>query len=192
MFHCGSLSLVDEPIRTALRAAVETVRRAGALISFDVNYCPSLWPKADQPLEAIWGMVREANVVKVNEGKLKMLTRSNSPDVGGHSLPKRGPEFIAVTLGPLGSYYCAAQAHGHVPAFRIPVVVAVGCSDAFEVGLISCLAQRPDWREYLTEEHLALAFRYANAVGAITALAPGVIPALLSAARVEEFLERRA
>jgi sugar/nucleoside kinase (ribokinase family) len=39
-------------------------------------------------------------------------------------------------------------------------------------------------------EQLAAMLRYANAVGALTALKPGVIPALPSAAEVDGFLEQ--
>ncbi len=43
--HVGSLSLVAEPSRSATLRAVEIARAAGALVSFDVNYRPSLWPE---------------------------------------------------------------------------------------------------------------------------------------------------
>lgn len=38
IFHFGSLSLTDEPARTATIEAVKTAKAAGALISFDPNY----------------------------------------------------------------------------------------------------------------------------------------------------------
>ena len=43
-FHCGPLSLIDEPGRSATLRAMTTARKAGALVSFDVNYRPSIWP----------------------------------------------------------------------------------------------------------------------------------------------------
>ena len=40
VFHFGSLSLTDEPVRSATRQAVAMAREAGALISFDPNLRP--------------------------------------------------------------------------------------------------------------------------------------------------------
>lgn len=40
IFHFGSLSLTDEPVRSATRRAVAMAREAGALISFDPNLRP--------------------------------------------------------------------------------------------------------------------------------------------------------
>jgi fructokinase len=42
-FHFGSLSLGQEPSRGATLEAAKIARGAGALISFDVNYRPTLW-----------------------------------------------------------------------------------------------------------------------------------------------------
>ena len=44
IFHCGSLSLTDEPARSATFYAVEEAKKAGAVISYDPNYRPLLWP----------------------------------------------------------------------------------------------------------------------------------------------------
>ena len=44
IFHCGSLSLTDEPAREATYYAVEQAKKAGAVISYDPNYRAPLWP----------------------------------------------------------------------------------------------------------------------------------------------------
>ena len=43
MLHFGTLSLTDEPARSATQAAVEYARRRGKLISFDPNRCGRRW-----------------------------------------------------------------------------------------------------------------------------------------------------
>lgn len=45
VFHFGSLSLTDEPARTATIEAVKIAKSSGALISYDPNYRASLWEK---------------------------------------------------------------------------------------------------------------------------------------------------
>jgi sugar/nucleoside kinase (ribokinase family) len=78
-----------------------------------------------------------------------------------------------------------------VPGFAVQTVDATGCGDAFVAALLSRFAAG-DWRERLAPQWLRPALRYANAAGALTALTQGVIPALPTAAQVENFLAQQA
>jgi fructokinase len=189
-FHFGSISLINEPSRSATQAALARARQHGALISFDVNYRPSLWPGEDEALAAIRELLPLADLVKVNEEELALLAGSADLAVGSAFLLEQGPELIVVTLGAAGSYFRGAEGAGQVRPFRVETVDAVGCGDAFTAGLLTQLVRQPDWRAALSVEQLAAMLRYANAVGALTALKPGVIPALPSAAEVDVFLEQ--
>lgn len=42
-FHFGTISLIAEPSRSTTLEALEEACAAGALVSFDVNYRPTLW-----------------------------------------------------------------------------------------------------------------------------------------------------
>ena len=44
IFHCGSISLIDEPVRSATRFALDVAQQAGRLISYDPNLRLNLWP----------------------------------------------------------------------------------------------------------------------------------------------------
>jgi fructokinase len=92
-------------------------------------------------------------------------------------------------LGPKGSYFRVVQGGGHVPPFRVDTVDATGCGDAFVAGLL-CQLVRTDWREQLLSARMREILCFANAVGALTSLTQGVIPALPTAAQVEAFLAR--
>ncbi len=50
------------------------------------------------------------------------------------------------------------------------------------------LSSADDWRDQLSPARMREVLRYANAVGALTALTQGVIPALPTADQVDEFL----
>jgi sugar/nucleoside kinase (ribokinase family) len=93
-----------------------------------------------------------------------------------------------VTLGPEGSFFRVAGGGEHVAPFRVKTVDATGCGDAFVAGLIWQLIRRGGWREQLTVARMREVLRYANAVGALTSLTLGVIPALPTADQVKEFL----
>ena len=190
-FHFGSLSLTHDLSRSATLAAVELARAGGALISFDVNYRPSLWSSQKQAEERISAVVPEADLLKVNEDELRLLTGSDDLELGTARLLARGPKLIVVTLGPDGSYFRIAEGGEAVPPFKVKAVDAVGCGDAFIAGVLCRLIKEGDWRRELSMERLRGHLRYGNAVGALTALTQGVIPALPDAARVEAFLATR-
>ena len=188
-FHFGSISLIDEPSRSATIEATRLARDGGALISFDVNYRPSLWPAAADPAAMIKEMLPEVDLVKVNETELAYLTGSEALHSGSRILLDSGPALCVVTLGAQGSYFHTAAGDGRVPPFPVKTVDSVGCGDAFTAGLLSRLTTAANWRDQLNSECLHEILRYTNAVGALTAQKQGVIPALPTAAEVETFLQ---
>jgi fructokinase len=187
-FHFGSLSLGQEPSRSATMEAAKIARQEGALISFDVNYRPTLWSSRQEAGERIMPTIPRVDLVKVNEVELDLLTGSGDLDAGSRALLDLGPELCVVTLGPDGSYFQVAEGGEHVPAFKVQTVDATGCGDAFVAGLLCQLVVGAEWRAQLSVPRMRDILRYANAVGALTALTQGVIPALPTAAQVEEFL----
>ena len=191
-FHCGSLNLTNEPARSATHTGIDTARSAGALISFDVNYRPSLWPGAHEALKQIDLVIPKADLLKINEVELNLLTGSNDLETAPRYLLERGPKLIVVTLGENGSFFCTSAGQGSVPAFQVETVDAIGCGDAFVAGLLTRLTEDKDWVSQLDPQHLQIAFRYASAVGALTALKRGVIPALPDAAQVQDFLAQHS
>lgn len=198
-FHFGSLSLTDDPARSATLEAIRLARAGGALISYDVNYRPSLWRSPQDALDRALSTLPQADLLKVNKTELALLSGRDDlslapADLGAAArvLLDKGPELIIVTLGPQGSYFQTAAGGALVPGFQVQTVDAVGCGDAFIAGLLTQVIAGDDWRANLTPDRLHASLRYANAVGALTALTQGVIPALPTAAQVDEFLSRHS
>lgn len=198
-FHFGSLSLTGEPIRTATHEAVRIARASGALISYDMNYRPALWPNPQAAVEATEAILPHVDVVKVNQAELKLIvdqpTDAAGPgDEGGLKqataiLLDKGPSVVVVTFGEDGSFFHTQEGAGMVPGFAVKTVDATGCGDAFIAGLLTRLTAAHDWREMLLPDCMYEALRYANAVGALTATRQGVIPALPDAGEVKAFLQ---
>jgi fructokinase len=187
-FHFGSLSLGAEPSRSATLEAVKIAHEAGALVSFDVNYRPTLWSSPEEAYDRVMATVPHVDLLKVNEVELALLGGSEDVDAATQALLRLGPELCVVTLGPEGSYFRIAEGGEHIPPFRVKTVDATGCGDAFIAGLLCRLVVRADWRDQLRMGRMRENLRYANAVGALTSLTQGVIPALPTAAAVDEFL----
>ena len=186
-FHFGSLSLIQEPSRSATMEAARIAREAGALISFDVNYRSDLW-SASEAYDRVISTLPHVHVLKVNEVELALLGGSEDLDAVSKSLLGQGPALCVVTLGPNGSFFQVAEGGEHIPAFKVQTVDAVGCGDAFVAGLICQLISDEDWRSQLSLARMREILRYANAMGAVTARTQGVIPALPTPGQVEEFL----
>jgi fructokinase len=189
-FHFGGLSLIQEPSRSATLEAARIARQAGALISFDVNYRTDLWSK-EEAYERVMATIPNVDLLKINETEVQILGGGDDVDAACAALLELGPSLIVVTLGPEGSGFWIAEGSEHVPAFRVETVDATGCGDAFVAGLLCRLVVGVDWRQQLTVARMRENLRYANGVGAFTSLTQGVIPALPSAAQVEEFLATR-
>lgn len=198
VLHIGSLSLTHEPSRSATLEAVRIAKAAGALISFDVNFRPSLWPSSGAALAQIESILPYIDLLKVNQAELELLGQVLIVEEPAQQVPElaitlleHGPTIVVVTLGPQGSCFSCAAGGGFVPAFQVQTVDAIGCGDAFVAGVLVQLVRREEWREHLTTDRLHQVLRYASAGAALTATRQGVIPALPTASEVEQFLQER-
>jgi fructokinase len=131
------------------------------------------------------------NLLKVNETELDLLTGTGNVDMATRALLELGPDLCVVTLGPKGSYFRVAGGAEHVSPFKVQTIDATGCGDGFVAGLLCQLVLDTQWRDQLTPMRMPRVLRYANAVGALTALTQGVIPALPTRAQVDAFLSQR-
>lgn len=188
--HFGSLSLIDEPIRSATLRAIEIARAAGAMISFDVNYRPALWQSQEAARLRILETIPQVDLVKVNDTELALLTGSDDLDPASRSLLRKGPKLCVVTLGAKGSFFQTGQDSEFIPGYEVETVDATGCGDAFIASLLFQLVKDGKMLADLSPARLSGALNYANAVGALTSLTQGVIPALPYAHQVEEFLSQ--
>jgi fructokinase len=187
IFHFGSISLINEPARSATLAAVRTAREAGLLVSYDPNLRLNLWPDAEAAREGIRLGWPYAQVTKVSEEELVFL--SGMADLEGAAQSLMHPELrlLVVTHGKEGCTFITPHFLEHVPGFSVKPVDTTGAGDAFVAGLLKGLLENPEADQ--DEGQLYEICRYANAVGALTTTARGAIPALPSAGQVIQFLE---
>ena len=179
VFHFGSVSLTDEPAREATFAAVRLAKEAGALISYDPNYRPALWNNPREAVEIMRQGLALADIVKVSDTEMEMLTDTASIRDGLTRLREYGVALAMVTGGEKGAAYANRVTMGVLPAFQVHVFDTTGSGDAFLGALLSCLKGLSREKiETLPEDRLQEAVRYANAAGGATATAFGAIPAM--------------
>ena len=186
ILHFGSISLIDEPSRSATLAALATAKDHNVLVSYDPNLRLALWPDANTAREGILSVWDLANVIKVSEEELIFLAGHDSIDRAVQSLWHERLKLLVVTQGPKGCRYETGSFSGYVPGFIVRAIDTTGAGDGFVAGLLVGLCHDPD---VIFEEHrLSQVCKFANAVGALTSTQLGAIPALPSLDQVETFL----
>ncbi len=180
IFHFGSITLINEPSRSATLKAAEAARAGGLMISYDPNLRLALWSNADAARTGMLAGMDYATIVKVSEEEVEFLTGSN--DVS--SLWRDSIQLIAVTQGAEGATIYTRNSNQHVKGFKVQAVDTTGAGDGFVAGMLVGLLEHKD--DYLTQ--LEPIVRFANAVGAITTTQLGAIPSLPTRAAVEQFM----
>ena len=184
IFHFGSISLIDEPARSATLVAMETAREHGARLSYDPNLRLALWPSPEAARAGMLRGLEHAEIVKLSREELAFLTGSSDP-AAARQLWHERLQLLVVTLGAAGCAYLTPQEEGEVPGFTVPVVDTTGAGDGFVAGLlVGLLEQGLDWSKRAVEQ----ALRLANAVGALVCTRRGAIPALPTRRQVQRLL----
>ncbi|MEN3188683.1 MAG: carbohydrate kinase, partial [Atribacterota bacterium] len=103
VFHFGSLSLTDVPIRETLGEILRFCQKKKVFISFDANYRPSLWESEALARQTIWKVLPLVDLFKVNRRELALLTQKDSIEEGMIMLLKE-VRNIVVTMGGEGAF----------------------------------------------------------------------------------------
>ena len=180
IFHCGSLSLTDEPARSATYYAVEQARKAGAVISYDPNYRAPLWPDVETAKKEMRAMVAQADIMKISDEETELLSDFQDPWETARALLKQGPACVVVTLGSKGALLVTEQVEVSVPTGKCQVVDTTGAGDSFWGGLLYCLARDGVKPGDLTEAQAKEYLHFANTVAGLCVEKRGAIPAMPS------------
>lgn len=187
IFHFGSLSLTDEPARSATVHAISVAKKAGALISYDPNLRPPLWPSLAVAKEQILAQLCHADVVKISEEEFEFLT--GAKDYEAHAAAFAAQYDIAcllITLGP-GGVFCQCPTFTlRRPTYDVKVVDTTGAGDAFFGTFLGRLSKYPNPLAALTRASLNDLLDCANAAGALASSKKGGIPALATAQEIEQ------
>lgn len=176
IFHFGSVSLTDEPCRSATFAAAAYARQQGKCVSFDPNYRPLLWESEADAKEQMRKGVSMADILKVSEEELTLITGQTDFEPGAQQLLEMGPSLVLVSLGAKGAYYRSRSGAVWLPTYDVKTIDTTGAGDAF-VGAI--LWQLKDLTlEEIGSMDLAGIVDFANAAGSMTTTRSGAIPAL--------------
>ena len=191
IFHFGTLSLTDEPCKSATKRAYDLAKASGALISFDPNLRPPLWPDEKSAKAAIeWGLAR-CDILKISDNEIEFMTGEKDFDKGAAILQARYPQIrlLNVTAGADGSFSYYGKKHVFVPACKLGgVIETTGAGDTFCASVLNFVLERG--LDGLSEDDLTAMLRFANTAAYIVTTKKGAIRSMPAREQVEELLKR--
>lgn len=180
IFHFGSLSLTDEPVRSATRYALEIAKENKVKISYDPNLRLDLWKSKDEAKNIITEYIYYADILKISEEEFDFLLGHDDFMKGSLEMyEKYNISYIFITLGEKGAFFRNKNTTGIVSTYDVEVIDTTGAGDAFTGSILKSLCDLSDSEfENLSNDELIDIVKLANASGALTATKKGGIPAI--------------
>jgi len=197
IFHVCSNSLTDPDLAEATYEGMRRAHEAGALVSFDMNLRPALWPRDGDPHPALWKALLLADVVKLSKEEFAYIA-TDGEEAALDALWKGRATLLVVTDGHQPMRWFHPDMDGELPCYSVPMVDATAAGDAFVGGLLyqfATLDGRGAERlqpllSSLPQLHAVL--RYAAACGAIAVGRKGSFTAMPTDAETQHFMETHA
>lgn len=185
IFHFGSLSMTDEPVRSATRKAVAAAEEAGVICSFDPNLRVPLWDTLDRAKEEIlWG-IGHCDILKISDNEIQWLTGMEDFDAGAAWIRERFPriQLLLLSMGKDGSRAYNGDSRVEVKAMTgLHVIETTGAGDTFFGSVLHHVLM---WglRSY-TEAELTEMLSFANAAAGIVTTRKGALRVMPTAEEI--------
>ena len=178
VFHFGTLSLTDEPARTATQKAVAYAKSKGKLVSCDPNLRLPLWPSEDAAKEQILWSLRQADVVKISDNEVEFLWGC-TPEAGAEKLLEEfGVSLAMVTLGPDGCLLKTKHAAYRAHCPKVHPIDTTGAGDIFGGSAMARLLELAKPPRELTADDLAYIGTFAATAASLSTEHSGGIPSI--------------
>ena len=178
VFHFGTLSLTNDPARTATQKCVAYAKEAGKLITCDPNLRIPLWSSGEAAKEQMLWSLSQADVVKISDNEVEFLW-SCSPEEGADKmLGEFGVSLAMVTLGPDGCLLKTKNAVFRAACPKVHPVDTTGAGDIFGGSAVARLLELEKPIEELTQNDLAYIGAFAATAASLSTEAVGGIPSI--------------
>ena len=187
IFHFGSLSMTDQPCRSAPLHALKLSEEAGCLRSYDPNLRPPLWPNLEVAKENILELMAHCDILKISDNEIQWLSGKEDYDEGIAWLRSQFDiPLIFLTLGKDGSRAYCGDVRTQQAGFKLNTIETTGAGDTFFGSVLHHILTL-GWRPY-TKEELDEMLRFANAAAAIVTTRRGALRVMPSAEEIEAVL----
>lgn len=187
VFHFGTLSMTDEPIKSATKKALEVAKEAGCLITFDPNLRPPLWDSLDDAKAQMEYGFERCDVLKISDNEIQFVSGMEDYDDGIHYLQEKYQiPLIFLTMGKEGSRAYYKDLRVEQPGFKVKAIETTGAGDTFcGCAINGVLTYGLDG---LDEEKLKEILTYANAGAALITMKKGAIRSMPEPENIKELI----
>ncbi len=189
--HFGSATaFLQGTLGRTYTTLMEKASQAEVLFSLDPNYREGLFSKNKAYfIECILRALPLADIIKVSEDELELITGTAGIKEGVEKLFKLGGSHVLVTLGSKGAYYKTADFDIEIPAREIKPVDTTGAGDAF-IGAVLAQLLNEDTPKQCLDDALKMeeVLKNASLVGACTCEKYGAMESMPTLA---EFVARK-
>jgi len=179
ILHVSAISQgISDSAADTVFAAIQIVKAAGGLVSYDTNLRLKLWP-LERARAIIHAAMASCDIALPGLEDARMLTGLTAPDAIADFYLGLGVQIVALTLGAQGSLVATPDERHRIDARRVDVVDATGAGDMFDGAFLAELVAGRDPFE---------AAIYANAAAALSTQGYGAVKPMPHRAEVEAFL----
>ena len=190
IFHFGSLSMTDEPCRSATQKAISLAESTGKLRSFDPNLRPPLWDSMEHAKEEILYGLAHCDILKISDNEIQWLSGKEDYDEGIAWLRQQFDiPLILLSMGKDGSRAYHHHLRVEVPAFVLEnTIETTGAGDTFLGGVLHYILNN-GWKTY-REDELYEMLTFANAAAALITTKSGALRVMPSEEKINALLKR--
>ena len=190
-FHFGTVSMTDEPSRSATKKALETAKEAGCLITYDPNLRPPLWGSLEDAKEQIEYGFRYCDVLKISDNEIQFISGKEDYDEGIRYLQEKYQiPLIFLTMGKDGSraYYKDLTVEV-APFLQENTIETTGAGDTFEACVLNYVLDHGI--DQLTEQDLKELLTFANAGASIITTRRGALRVMPAEEEIRRLVAQR-
>lgn len=189
VFHCGTLSLTDEPSKSATKKALKIAKENGVCISVDPNLREMLWKSKNQAIEAIKEVITFADIIKISDYEAEYLYGTSDVDFAAERIFKEyKPKILFITSGKDGAYLFKDDKKYFHPCFDVKTIDTTGAGDAFTGSVLSVLLEYGLDFDALSEENLKYILHFASAAASLATTKHGAIFAMPDRVEIKTLL----
>lgn len=190
VFHFGTLSMTDEPVREATKYALDIAKKNNVLISFDPNLREPLWKSLDEAREQVGYGLKFCDVLKISDNEIQWFTGEEDFTKGIRKLQKEyNIPLILLSMGRDGSRaYIQDQMIEVAPFLQENTIETTGAGDTF---FGSCLHFILEYGlENMTGERVKEMLTFANAAASLITTRKGALRVMPTVDEVRALVQR--
>ena len=188
IFHFGTLSMTNEPVRSATRHAIKVAKENGAILSFDPNIREPLWKDMEDARAQMAYGLSVCDILKISDNEIQWFSGKEDYTEGIHMLQQTYQiPFILLSMGRDGSRAYYKDMLVEVPAFlQKNTIETTGAGDTFGA---CCLHHILKYGlDNLTKQQLKEMLTFANAAASIITTRKGALRVMPSLEEIQRLL----